>query len=71
MMEVQGTDPPARGCKGAVAPCLENYSGLCCGPGWILDYNLCEKIWQYECIHDKAYFNVLFISEYIVNGSHI
>ena len=37
------SDPLGRGCKGTVAPCLENYSGLCCGPGWILDYNLCEK----------------------------
>ena len=35
-----------------------NCSGLCCG--WILDYNLCEKIWQYRCVHYKAHFNVLF-----------
>ena len=70
MMGVRGGGlTPGRGCKGA---CLENCSGLCCGPRWILDYNLCEKIWQYECIHDKAYFNVLFVSEYIiVNGYHI
>ena len=46
-----------------------NCSGLCCG--LILDYNLCEKIWQYKCVHDKAYFSVLFGSEYIVNGYHI
>ena len=48
-----------------------NCSGLCCGCK--LDYNLCEKIWQYKCVHDKAYFNALFGSEYIViiyeNGS--
>ena len=43
-----------------------NCSGLCCG--WILDYNLSEKIWQYKCVHYKAYFIVLFGSEYIVNG---
>ena len=24
-----------------------------------------------QCVHDKAYFNVLFGSEYIVNGYHI
>ena len=42
-----------------------NCSGLCCG--WILDYNLCEKMWQYQCVglHDKAYFIVLFGSEYM------
>ena len=45
-------------------------SGLCCG--WILmNYNLYEKIWQYKCVHDKAYFNVLFGSEYLVNRYHI
>ena len=46
-----------------------NCSGLCCG--WILGFNLCEKIWQYKCVHGKAYLNVLFGSEYIVNGYHI
>ena len=46
-----------------------NCSGLCCE--WVLDYNLCVKIWQYKCVHNKAYFNVLFTSEYIVNGYHI
>ena len=70
-----GADP-SRGCKGTVAPYLENCFGLCCGPGWILNYNLCEKIWQYECIHDKAYFNVLFVSIYLMdiiyeNGSFL
>ena len=29
----------------------------------ILDYNLGKKIWQYKCVHDIAYFNVLFGSE--------
>ena len=62
MMEVQGPDPLAGVARGQWPPCLENCSDLCCGPGRILDYNLCEKIWQYECIHDKAYFNVLFVS---------
>ena len=38
-------------------------SGLVCG--WILDYNLCEKIWQYSCVHNKSYFNILFGSQYI------
>ena len=41
--------------------------GLC--SGWILDYNLCEKNMAIY-IHDKAYFNVLFGREYIVNGYH-
>ena len=52
-----------------MAPCQENCSGLCCGPGWMLDYNFItyvKKIWQYECIHVIAYFSVLFVSEYIV-----
>ena len=70
MMGVQGADPPGRGCKEA-CPLSRKLFWLCCGPGWILDYNLCEKIWQYECIHDKAFFNVLFVSDYIVNGYHI
>ena len=26
--------------------------------------NLGEKIWQYKCVHDKVYFNVLFGSKY-------
>ena len=47
------------------------FSDFCCGPGWILDYNVCEKMWIYECIHDKAYFNVLFVSAYILNGYYI
>ena len=34
-------------------------------------YNLCEKIWQCKCVHDEAYFSVLFGGEYIVNGYHI
>ena len=45
-------------------------SGLCCVGGyWIKNY--VKKIWQYKCAHDKvyfndkAYFNVLFGSEYI------
>ena len=38
-------------------------SSLVCG--WILDYNLCEKIWQYSCVHNKSYFNILFGSQYI------
>ena len=50
-----------------------NCSDLCCG--WILDYNLCEKIWQYRCVHYKAYFNVLFGTwkriYTIVNGYHM
>ena len=40
------------------------------GGYWIITYK-CEKIWQYKCVHDKAYFNVLFGSEFIVNGYHI
>ena len=45
------------------------YSGLCCG--WILDYKLMWKNMAIQvCIHCKAYFNVLFGSEYIVNGYH-
>ena len=39
------------------------------GGYWII--TLSEKIWQYKCVHDKAYFNVLFGSEYIVNGYHL
>ena len=55
---------PWQGLQGGSGPLPRKCSGLCCGPGWILDYNLCEKIWQYACIHDKSYFNVLFVSEY-------
>ena len=44
-----------------------NCSSLCCG--WILDYiNLCEKKYGNT---SKVYFNVLFGSEYIVNGYHV
>ena len=28
---------------------------------WIITY--VKKIWQYKCVHDIAYFNVLFGSE--------
>ena len=30
-------------------------------------YAVGEKIWQYKCVHYKAYFNVLFGSKYIIN----
>ena len=32
-----------RCCKGAVAPCLENCSGLCCGPGLCWNITVCES----------------------------
>ena len=32
---------------------------------------LMYEIWQCKCVHNKAYFSVLFGSEYIVNGYHI
>ena len=39
---------------------------------WVdTEFLLIGKVWQYKCAHDKAYFNVLFGSEYIVNEYHI
>ena len=39
---------------------------------WVdITYSLCEKIRQYKCVHDNAYFNALFGSEYIAYGCYI
>ena len=71
MMGVQGADPWqgfARGLKRAVAPCLRKLFWFML-LAW-LDSGQCEKYGNMS-VYIKAYFNVLFGSEYIVNGYYI